>query len=127
MRIGSRALIVGLPSLLLAIACLSGENQCLNPHPDLPSCRGTDNNPGSFGGKSSVAGAPGTNTGNPSSGGTSASGSAGRASTGGGNEPNEGAAGSSSDDAGGAGGDSALEPGVDGGAGGAAGSDNGPF
>jgi hypothetical protein len=126
MRIGSRALVVGLPSLLLAIACLSGENQCLNPQPDLPSCRGTDSNPGSFGGKSSFAGAPGTNTPTPA-GGASSSGSAGRSSIDDGNSPNEGAAGSSSGDAGGAGGDSAFEPIVDGGAGGAAGSENGPL
>jgi len=55
MRFGLRVLVVTLPSLLLAIACVGGENQCLNPQPDLPSC-GVKNNNGSGGAFTSGAG-----------------------------------------------------------------------
>jgi len=131
MRIGFRSVVVVSASLFLAIACLGGENQCLNPQPDLPSCRGNDS-AGHFGGALAIAGAPGSNIGNPSSGGSSPTGGSGSGSVivdQDGGPPNEGAAGSDGDLAG-AGGDSAMsEPPINGGAGGAggaAGSDNPP-
>jgi hypothetical protein len=57
MRFGFRATFVVSLSLLAVIACVGGENQCLNPHPDLPSCRGVKGSGapgGSSGGSSSV-------------------------------------------------------------------------
>lgn len=119
---GFRAVVVASLSLLMAIACMgSGENQCLNPVPELPSCRNASE-PGPAGGAPGNA-AGGTKNGN------SFAGSAQTASGGsaihigddaGPPVPSQGAAGQSGDFAG-AGGDSAFEPGVIAGAGGAAG------
>jgi len=50
MRIGFRALTVVSASLLMAMACVGGENQCLNPQPDLPSCNANGRPVTGFGG-----------------------------------------------------------------------------
>ena len=131
MRFGSRVLVVILPSLFMAIACMSGENQCLNPQPDLPSC-GPRNVAANNGGSSaSAAAGSGTTTGatqNPSSTGSGGSGiNLGVEPDAGTPTPND-AAGSSGDDLEeGAGGRSAGGTADnDAGAGGAAGSDASP-
>lgn len=122
MRFGFRTVVVASLSLLLAMACVGGgENQCLNPQPDLPSCRNSGG-PGSKGGATGTT-AGGSNNGN-SFAGSSSVGVAGSG-TNLGNDagqpmPPESAAGSSGD-FGGQGGDSAIEPGALAGAGGAAG------
>src|SRR6187549_4145042 len=56
MRIRFRATFVTLLSLFVAIACVGGGDQCLNPQPDLPSCRNGASSPGNSAGSSSVPG-----------------------------------------------------------------------
>ncbi len=80
MRFGFRATAVALLSLLAVVACVAGENQCLNPQPDLPSCRATTGSGQSGGASGLVTGSGGSNDGqspnipppNSASGGTSA-------------------------------------------------------
>jgi len=116
MRVRFRTWVVALLSLSLAIACVGGDNQCLNPQPDLPSCN-AKGAPGG-GGSPSVAGAGTIDV--PSAGGRFAAagafGSGGSATNGDGSAgaPPEAAAGSS--DSAGVGGEGPIEP--DAGAGG---------
>jgi hypothetical protein len=123
MRFGFRALVVASLSLLMAIACVGGENQCLNPQPDLPSCRNGNLPGGSMGGSTSSA-AGGNNNGNAFAGSPAMTAGGSGLNVGddaGPPKPNEGAAGESGAFAG-AGGDSSGEPvGHSAGAGGAAG------
>ncbi len=132
MRLRFRGAVVALSSLLLAVACIGGADQCLNPQPDLPSCGGKSA-PRATGGTSSAAGA---GHGTPSAAGGAASGIDGSGNNIGnsGGGPASGETAGSSGDFDGAGGDRALDPGAPeagaagvAGAAGAAGSlDNGP-
>jgi len=96
--------VVSALSLFAAIACLGSPDQCLNPQPDLPSCRATD---APAGGRTGAAGAA-----NPSLGGAPGAGGSGSPIVDNDSGLPNGAAGSSSEYAG-AGGDSAGEPGGD--------------
>jgi len=114
MRFGLRGLVVCLLSPFVAMACLGGENQCLNPQPECPGAA----LPGiPFGGTFGAAAGSGNGNEGPSYGGSSATGAGGRGSH---VNPPTDDAGASGDFAG-AGGDTAVIPGADGGTGGAAG------
>jgi hypothetical protein len=120
MRFGFRGVAFSSLSLFVAIACVGGENQCLNPQPDLPSC-GSQARPSASGGASNGSAAgPGADDGNPSGGSHSmASGGSGLSLDPGVPAPEGGSSGS---DYAGAGGDAAGPiVGGEGGAGGEAG------
>ena len=108
MGLGFRAVFAASISLLTAIACMGGENQCLNPHPELPSCRSNEA-PGSYGGTLGAAAGASSGNGGPSAGaGLPPMGSGGRSASGDvdAGPPTPGEAGAS--DLGGAAGDSAI-------------------
>jgi len=125
MRFGFRALTVVSVSLLMAVACIGGENQCLNPQPDLPACNANGRPSNTGGSLSSGVGGSRNDNGNGQSSGSPA------IVVGGSNNPGidpdlpaPGAAGDSG--LGGAGGDTASAPNAEAGAagaGGAAGAD----
>ncbi|HKO46077.1 MAG TPA: hypothetical protein VJV79_00050 [Polyangiaceae bacterium] len=112
MRLGFRTTVVALLGLLAAFACSAGGgDQCLNPVPEFPSCRGTSDSDFNAGGtRSAFGGAPGGVT-SPPVGGASAMGTAGS-----GTSTGNASGGGSSDSAGstgenpGAGGDGAIDP-----------------
>ncbi|HEY0463363.1 MAG TPA: hypothetical protein VGC79_04100 [Polyangiaceae bacterium] len=124
MRFGFRATLVAVLSPLAVIACVAGENQCLNPQPDLPSCRASSG-PGESGGSLGVtpgsAGGDGTSS-EPTPGAPGVPEGSGGASSVGDLDAGAGeAAAGATGELGGAGGDSAIETGA-----GAGGNDDGP-
>jgi len=120
MRSRSLAAIAVLLSSLVAIACADAGNACLNPQPDLPSCRASGGPPYASGGsQTSGPGAlAGSGNGVPSSGGASGSSAAGPEIDPGTSNGEAGASGEGEGAAAGAGGDSGVDV-PEGGAGGA--------
>jgi len=102
-------------SPFVPMACLGGENQCLNPQPECPGYTGRPGNPASGGTFGTAAGAGNINQGPPYAG-SSPTGAGGA-----GSHFDPGVAGESGADYAGAGGDSAVIPESEGGAAGSSG------